>query len=414
MGLLASGLAVIVPVTSSVGATPAGNLARAQLEAPRLLRLLQLPPGASASSTEPNGDRGVLAQPGYDEATPNLVDAHAWWTVSGQAAAVLRYVAAHVPSNAKRSGLGSGNVAPGYASETFSLPPIAGVLSERVLAVTVVQLNRNRTGVRTDGEAVWILPRPAWERIPTSVRRVIVTARGPTASGQPGAWSVPRVITGARARRLVAFINRLGVVQPGVYACPLEVAKYVRLRFVGGHGQTVARALEQPTGCASVSLTIRGRRGLALNDYPSVTEALERIGAIPVCSASQLQASVGPPTYYPSGRVITFNFRNRSDSLCLLSGYPRLLLFDARGRALPTAVTDAGGAPVLNPGAVLDPRGATSFTGNWTTCAAPRAGYVTVRLPGVSGLFTLSTGSARRPFAPCDGRLRVSLLTPTL
>jgi len=90
-----------------------------------------------------------------------------------------------------------------------ALAPIAGVLSERVLAVTVVQLNHNTTGVRTDGEAVRILPRPAWERISGGVRRVIVAARGATASGSPGPWAAPRALTGSPAHRPVAFIKRL-------------------------------------------------------------------------------------------------------------------------------------------------------------------------------------------------------------
>ncbi|HWE13548.1 MAG TPA: hypothetical protein VG365_08560 [Solirubrobacteraceae bacterium] len=65
-----------------------------------------------------------------------LVDAHAWWTTT-PAQAVLAYVAAHLPAGAKkytRQPVGGGT--PGTvqtASETFSLPAVRGVLSERVL-----------------------------------------------------------------------------------------------------------------------------------------------------------------------------------------------------------------------------------------------------------------------------------------
>ena len=60
-------------------------------------------------------------------------------------------------------------------AETFSLPPVAGVLTQRLLGVTAVPLADGATAVRTDGEAVWLTPRPRWERIPAGVRSVVLT-----------------------------------------------------------------------------------------------------------------------------------------------------------------------------------------------------------------------------------------------
>jgi hypothetical protein len=134
----------------------------------------------------------VLAEPGYDAATPNLVEAHAWWTIHARPDAVLAYVRAHLPPDATASSTSSGNVAPGFASDTYQLPPIAGILSERVVAVAVVRLPDGVTAVRTDGEAVWITPRPAWELIPAHVDTVTFTARGATASGVAGRQPLAR------------------------------------------------------------------------------------------------------------------------------------------------------------------------------------------------------------------------------
>jgi hypothetical protein len=269
----------LVMASGSAGATAAGNLARAQRESARLLSLLQLPSDAMASASEPRGDHGVLAQPGYDEATPNLVDDHGWWTAPGNASDVLAYVTSHLPPDAKRYATGSGNIAPGYQTESFSLPPIGGVLGQRVLAVTVVQLDRHTTGVRTDGEAVWIVPRPGWERIPGGVRQVVVTVDRQTSPGRQGALTAPRTLTGNNARRLVTFINRLGIVQPGARNCPAEFLLTVHLRFVGHGGRTLATAVEHPTGCAYLDLRIAGRRGPPLADLPSVSSELARLGA---------------------------------------------------------------------------------------------------------------------------------------
>ncbi len=281
--LLAAGSLVLMLVPGALAATGAGttsaaNRARAKADAPWLLGLLELPSGAVRAATEPAGDDGILAQPGYDELTPNLVDAHAWWTVPGTASDVLAYVAAHVPPDAKLSTSRGGNVAPGYESESFSLPAITGVLSERVLAITVEQLARGTTAVRTDGEAVWISARPAWEQIPAGVRTVTYTARTTTRSGKPGRGSGPIILTGAQARELGNFINRLELVQPGERSCPAALDTSVALRFADARGATVARAVEWPTGCAYVSLKIGNRTGPALNDYPSVTDELDRLG----------------------------------------------------------------------------------------------------------------------------------------
>ncbi len=281
--MLAAGSLVLMLVPVALAATgarttSAANRARAEADAPRLLGLLELPPGAVRSATEPAGDHGAFAQPGHDELTPNLVDAHAWWTVPGTASDVLAHVAAHVPADANLFVRGTSNVAPGYESESFSLPAIAGVLSERVLAVAVEQLATGTTAVRTDGEALWISARPAWEQIPAGVHTVTYAARRTTRAGKPGRVSGPIILTGAQARELVHFINRLELVQPGERSCPAALDTSVALRFVDARGATIARAVEWPTGCAYVSLKIGDRIGPALNDYPSVTDELDRLG----------------------------------------------------------------------------------------------------------------------------------------
>jgi hypothetical protein len=40
------------------------------------------------SATEPTHDQHSLGEPTYDEATPNLVDVHAWWTITASPEAV--------------------------------------------------------------------------------------------------------------------------------------------------------------------------------------------------------------------------------------------------------------------------------------------------------------------------------------
>jgi hypothetical protein len=418
-GAVAAGISLAsgpVPGARAAGSASA-NRASATAEAARLLGLIALPPGAVRSGTEPTGDQGTLREPTDDEATPNLVDASAWWTTRASPQAVLAYVAAHLPHGAKSSGNSSSSGPPGTVpteSETFALSPLAGVLAERVLGVTVAPLADGFTAIRTDGEAVWLTPRPAWEQIPSGVERVVFTARGADGQGRLGPSSTPRTLRGARARRLVSVLNAAEVGQPGFRSCPLGFDEWVSLRFLTDGGRTLARATENPTGCAFVALTIGDRRGPPLSDYPSVTDELLRLGAVPVCAARTLSPSVSPPGRNGpvNARIISFTFQNRSAVMCRLAGFPRLTVFSAAGRRVRLTVTNLGAAIVRHQGlsaaSVLDPGQSAGFGASYTRCrTAPVAVRAEVELPGVARRFRLTVGTSRHPFAPCRGAVGV-------
>jgi len=96
----------------AAGGSATADRARARSEARRLLGAVRLPAGAVRVPGEPAGDHRALARPGYDVATPNLVDAHAFWTVPGSSAAVLVYVAARLPAGARPTFTEAGNMFP--------------------------------------------------------------------------------------------------------------------------------------------------------------------------------------------------------------------------------------------------------------------------------------------------------------
>jgi hypothetical protein len=410
---LASGPASNARISPSAAA----NRANATAEAARLLGLIALPAGVVPSATEPAGDQRGLSEPTYDEATPNLVDANAWWTTTASPAAVLAYVAAHLPAGAKGSGQSSSTGPPGTVpteSETFALPPVRGVLAERVLGVTTAALAHGATGIRTDGEAVWLTPRPSWEQIPHGVARVVFTARGADARGRLGLTSSPRTLRGPRAQKLVSLLNAAEIVQPGVTACPLGFDESVFLRFTTDTGRILARATEHPTGCASVTLAIGGHTGPALSDYPSVSDELLRLGAVPVCAARTLSPSVSPPGRNgpANARIITFTFQNRSRVMCRLAGFPRLTVSDASGRRVRLSLTRLGAATVHREGlaatALLDPGQSAGFGATYTRCRGARAAvHAVVALPGVARRFRFTVGTSRQPFAPCRGAVGI-------
>ncbi|MGO9971983.1 MAG: DUF4232 domain-containing protein [Solirubrobacteraceae bacterium] len=179
--------------------------------------------------------------------------------------------------------------------------------------------------------------------------------------------------------------------------------------------RTLARATERPTGRPFVTLTVGDRTGPALNDYPSVTDELIALGAVPTCPADTLSASVAPPAQAGPGdaRELTFGFQNRSEVMCRLAGFPRLTLLDAAGERIPISIKDQGAAYVRQEGiaadTVLDPDQSASFTMNYTRCRrAPAATQARVALPGVKLTYALSVGSSADPVAPCSGTVEVS------
>ena len=241
---VAVGILACAWVQTSGAADANGNRAVARTEASRLLSLIELPAGTTSSQSEPAGDQSALAQPGWNSATPNLVDAWGWWTTALKPEDVLAYVEKHLPAGAKLEG--SENGSSGVAGEAFSFGSIPGVLSDRVISITVVPLAGKGTGVRTDGEAIWLTPRPAWEQIPSTVRSITFTAQGSTPAGRSGRVSTPRTLTGSPVQRLVAFINGLDIVQPGVRACPAGGFRAAAADVPGGRRQRARRRGRAP------------------------------------------------------------------------------------------------------------------------------------------------------------------------
>ena len=130
-----------------------------------------------------------------------------------------------------------------------------------------------------------------------------------------------------------------------------------------------------------------------------------------IAASASLPGRNGPVT----ARVISFSFRNLSDVMCRLFGFPRLVLFDAAGRRVPITLSDQGAAVVRREGlaanSVLDPNQSAGFGASYTECAGARVAVrAQVTLPRVVRSFWLAVGNRRRPFAPCHGAVGVGNL----
>lgn len=419
IALLAAGLLLEAPNVaassdqSGAPRTPASNQAAAQSDASSLLAKLSLPSDVTPSSTEPAGDGGALANPGVSEATPNLVDDHAWWVAPSLPGEILSYVDANPPVGSKPAGSGGGSTQNGTAIsfQVFGWPPVPNVLSTRWLVITVAALTDGQTGVRADSEDVWITPRPASEQVPPGVQAVNVTIQS-----LGGRRSLPQIVrSAAKVRRIIALADGLPAAQPGVESCPADFGPTVQLAFLSAPGaQTLANLNADSSGCGSVEFSVGGVSELGLADGGSVIAGLDTPGVFPVCTAVQLHATSSLPRTEPFGTSATFTFRNRSRMACALAGYPHLKLRGKDGSPLATVVKDhraeAGRAPVVT----LAPDASALLPVNWKppsrSCGGLRAHTVVIHLPRVHRRIAVRVGSAKHPFSPCG--LSVSYLEP--
>ena len=156
-------------------------------------------------------------------------------------------------------------------------------LLRHVLEVTVTSIGGGLTGVLAESQSIWIVPRPASERIPAATRVVQISSAVPGAA-DGGAVTVTRH---GQVGSIVALLNRLPIVQPGVTGCPAQIdPKTITMTFSASSSGPALAVLQfndyQPwraansNECAPVQLSVAGRRRPAL-DGGDFIKRIERI-----------------------------------------------------------------------------------------------------------------------------------------
>jgi hypothetical protein len=261
----------------------------AQRDAQKLLHLAVLPPGAVRLSAEPRGDGGLLRGPSTDAGYPHSVDRYDWWRVPAGVDSVLAFIKAHRP----RGGHSSGRLAvggpggPRNGALMFSFPAVKRVISMRWLTFDAVALPGGSTGVRVDAQDLWIVARPASEKVPAHVREVDVT------SALPGKapFLSRRVTSAAKIHRILTLLDAMEIVQPGVaYSCPAFPGDHPVVTFdfrATAGGRLLARArltdADVASGpCNPVDFSIDGHRQTPLigSDFVKQTERLLRVNLL--------------------------------------------------------------------------------------------------------------------------------------
>jgi len=256
-------LACAAALCAAAGAaSEAANRARALREAQALVGRVELPAGAVRLRSSPGGDAAQIDNPFPRQGTPDVADAHAWWRVGGRPQDVLARVVAPRGARTDYTGSGGEKGSISYWYRAYALPPIPGVLASREIVVKVTALGPGEVAVRVDGQAIWIVPRPASERVPAGAGAIEITRARPHR-----APTVDVTVTRpALVARITTVVNSLPTAQPGVLACPalLPGSPVVTLTF-RRNGSTIARASQiadvpsPTTSCDAMTLTIGGR-----------------------------------------------------------------------------------------------------------------------------------------------------------
>jgi hypothetical protein len=238
----------------------------AQADAASLLAVLSLGPGSSESSSEPSGDDSLLARPGEDwAATPNGVDEHAWWLVALAPAEALAYLCGHLPPGTATASYGGGLKGPGMPENEVDAFAVSGIPG--TLVIQLVRLPNGSTALRADGQVVWITPRPTSEKIPSGARMLRITVhdrhdRPSESESEPLALleRLPWMVTSVgRIEAIVALLNKLDVIQPGLRLCPFGRGGDVELTFYASPDSAPLAAADIATeGCGGVSLMLGG------------------------------------------------------------------------------------------------------------------------------------------------------------
>lgn len=264
----------------------AANLAAARFDAAHELALARLPADAKRVA----GDESIgawftgtrLGGPG----TPNLVDRHAFWHVSADPGQLYAWIMAHPPHDSVLAGCSCDGNSPFYV--TYAFPSQRGSVDQRALQIGVAPAQSGGAAVRADGQAVWLVPRPSWLRIPGATR-VTIRISTPRSSG------ATTFSSGHRLKAITRLIDRLPLEQPAYDGCSFPNSLAVTLVFAS-RADVVARVDDDDEGCGLINVSIRGHPMERLTDGHRLAELVRRLGGISSCRSRRRSTACLPPT----------------------------------------------------------------------------------------------------------------------
>ena len=297
--------------------TPVSNQALAELDARHLLSLLtKLPPGASPLSAKaPAGTPPLLRSPAVRPMTPYLATDTRFTIVPGSPAAILAWFTTHKPAGSTNALSGSTGGPGALALEQAFQWPATAVLDQRDMLLSAETFGQGRSLVRIDTGVVYTPNRPAAERVPAGVDRVVLTVTPP--AGPVRVFVVTKDSSIAALESALAALARPDfTVQPGgpCLCGPGVNEKFVAEFFVRGASSPVVTVTDSPylaiMGVGNVGFEAGMTAEPVLEDWSwSLAKVVEHItgvhfDGVPPASAPKVQDSMAkapPPAGISAG-----------------------------------------------------------------------------------------------------------------
>jgi hypothetical protein len=391
------GLAVARLGSAAANKIVARGVARRELEA-------FIPP-TGAVLTSPGLGVGTRSEAGT--VLQDVIDYYRVWRAPGDPQSLIESYSTHPPAGFTAPSYGYGSTRNGttYWEVSLTLRRLPAGVYQQALNLYATPAKGGGMRLRLDSWAAWLVPRPGWERVPAGVHALAV-------SEQPNVtiektFPVATVTARTKVRQLIAFVDKLPIVQPGggFISCP-EGGWPFDLDFLRApNARPVARTAED--ACYGMAFARGGRKGPGLAEQVELPSVLWRMRILPRCQSSQLRGSATKPqTFGSRGADLQVNLNDVSGRVCGLSGNPKMTLFSASGQRLPTHPRYSSELRDLN---VAAPTAPADFFLSWSrpsrSCKAPRAARLDLTILHSSTPLPIRIGSARHPVAPCGGRI---------
>jgi hypothetical protein len=267
----------------------------AQARAQQLLALVQPAPGWAPASGAPVS---ILAKPGTEPATPDLIDLARFWTTSTSWTDTYAWLQAHPPSGLTLGGTGSSGDRGGTTSRAIGWVPStsSASLGNQVVQMNTAPLPDGGTAIRLDVQVIWVPTRPAGEVVPTGATTVQVSATW--GSGARAGHLSRTFEDAATVHELASLLDGLALKGPGIGGCTMDTGLKLTLRFTGPADvppvvavsdpacfttdveidsadqptlRTTEELLDRETQLLGTTIAALGQRSLDANTYPAPT-----------------------------------------------------------------------------------------------------------------------------------------------
>jgi len=246
-------MVVVTGSTGSIGSALAtsptsSNAVRTRALVQHLLHTAPTLPGAHRASSAPAPALGG-ADPAHAER--HFVGAHTWWRAPQSPAAAKRYLHRHRPTGTSVStGETTGRSGVAVWSIEYARND-TGYAYQPLVEISLVPLGSG-VAVRVDAHALWLTPKPASDTV-TGAESASVTLHRPAVSARHGHLG-PKA-----AEHVAALIDGLHLWPPVALPCPASLPHTSDVVVFTTRTGTV-RATIRPTGCATVTLVVHGRK----------------------------------------------------------------------------------------------------------------------------------------------------------